>query len=196
MWTYFSDQCMGVVSKSKGVDCFLLKIVAHVEIHLCMQVVFILDCASPQCKRTHEENLWHYFIYSHVIVNGKWKSLILVRWLFFSMKVDYSFNPCMAILILYASPFPLLCGCMNPHQMWTMHLSLVDMVVGSFFVFSFPSQSSMIFLFSNGCMDCGNVSKLYVCGHLKMQPPISFFNGATYLSSYGASFRDILRWWW
>ncbi|RVW25340.1 Tropinone reductase-like [Vitis vinifera] len=68
---------MGAISKSKGAGCFLLKIVARVEIHLCMQAVFIVDCASPQCKRTHEENPWHPFIYSHVIVNGKWRSLIL-----------------------------------------------------------------------------------------------------------------------
>ena len=143
MWTYLSEQCMGVVSKSKGAGYFLLKIVARVEIHLCMQAVFIVDCASPQCKHTHEENPWHPFIYSHVIVNGKWRSLILVRWPFFSMKVDCPFNPCVAVLILYASPFPLICGCMNPYQRWTMHLSLVDMAAGSFFS---PLQSSVIFL--------------------------------------------------
>lgn len=51
---------------------------------------------------------------------------------FFSMKVECSFNPCVTILILYTRPFPLLCSCMNPHQRWTMHPSLVDMTVGSF----------------------------------------------------------------
>ena len=139
MWNYLSDQCMGAISKSKGAGCFLLKIVARVEIHLCMQAVFIVDCASPQ------ENPWHPFIYSHVIVNGKWRSLILVCWPFFSMKVDCPFNPCVAILILYASPIPLLCGCINPHQRWTMHLSLMDMMAASSFFF-FPLQSSVTFL--------------------------------------------------
>ena len=153
MWTYLSDQCMGAISKSKGAGCFLLKIVARVEIHLCMQAVFIVDCAFPQCKRTHEENPWHPFIYSHVIVNGKWRSLILVCWPFFSMKVDCPFNPCVAILILYASPFPLICGCMNPYQRWTMHLSLMDMTTGSFFLhskaewYSYPCQNG-------GCYWC------------------------------------------
>ena len=140
MWTHLSDQCMGAISKSKGAGCFLLKIVARVEIHLCMQAVFIVDCASPQCKRTHEENPWHPFIYSHVIVNGKWRSLILVCWPFFSMKVDCPFNLCVAILILYASPIPLLCGCINPHQRWTMHLSLMDMMAASSFFLSTPKQ--------------------------------------------------------
>ena len=59
----------------------------------------------------------------------------------FAMKVDCPFNPCMVVLILYASPFPLLCGCMNPHQRW--HLSFVGMAVGSFFS---PLQSSVIFI--------------------------------------------------
>ena len=149
MWTYLSDQCMGAISKSKGAGCFLLKIVARVEIHLCMQAVFIVDCASPQ------ENPWHPFIYSHVIVNGKWRSLILVCWPFFSMKVDCPFNPFVAILILYASPIPLLCGCLNPHQRWTMHLSLMDMMAASSFFFfhskavwhSYPCQNG-------GCYWC------------------------------------------
>ena len=69
------------------------------------------------------------------------RSLLLVHWPFFYMKVDCSFNPCVLVLILYTSPFPLLCGCMNPHQRWTMHLSLVDMAADSFFSSSKASWS-------------------------------------------------------
>ena len=119
--------------------------------------------------------------------------LLLVHWPFFYMKVNCSFNPCLAVLILYASPFPLLCGCMNPHQRWTMHLSFVDMVAGFFFLP--PKHRDLpIFEWVHGLWQCGNVSKLYECGHSNMQLPLSFFNGATYLSSYGASCRDILWW--
>ena len=74
----------GYATPKTPMECMLL------EIHLYIQVVFIVDCAPPQCKRTHEENLWHPFIYSHVIVNGKWRSLLLVRWPFFSMKAECS----------------------------------------------------------------------------------------------------------
>ena len=106
------------------------------------------------------------------------RSLLLVHWPFFYMKVDCSFNPWMTVLILYASPFPLLCGCMIPHQRWTMHLSFVDMVAGFFFFL----QSIVISPFSNGCVDCGNVAMspsytnvvIQICNHhfhsLMVQP--------------------------
>ena len=54
------------------------------------------------------------------------------------------------------------------------------------------NKETHLFEWVHGLWQSGNVSKLYICGHSKMQPPLTFFNGATYLSSYGASCGDIL----